>query len=72
VIEPDFATVGFEAIPPSRDIERVRGEAVAIDDEFQVGYRMLLHDFMVDEGGRQILAQRPSLVELFCGSSITA
>jgi hypothetical protein len=72
VVEPDFATVGFGSVPPAREIERLPGDPVDVEDEFQVGYQMLLHDFMINEGGRQILAQGLWLVELFCGSLITA
>jgi hypothetical protein len=48
VIEPDFTTVGFDAIPPCRDIERFPGGCVTADDDFYSGYELLFRDLIID------------------------
>jgi hypothetical protein len=52
VVEPDFATVGFENIRPSRAIERLPGGFVVADDEFYAGYQMLVQDLIIDKSGQ--------------------
>jgi hypothetical protein len=47
VITPDAAIAGFENIPPSKQVANIPGGPFARDDEFLVGYEMLLQDVVI-------------------------
>jgi hypothetical protein len=70
VVEPDFATAGFETNLSWAGIKSRSGGFADLDDESYAGYEMMLHDLIIDAGGRQIVAPPRPLLELFCGSSI--